>query len=83
VLGASWVLFTIALVAILLSLVTSQIALRTVIRDIDTDVAFTANPGGRAATLTKVLNFLSLLALVSGLALLALFAWLNLVPQAT
>lgn len=81
ILGASWGLLTAALIAILVSLVTSQVALRRVIRDIDAEKDLGSNPGGRAATWTKILNFLALFALVLGLAALALFAWANLVPQ--
>lgn len=78
IVAAAWVLLTLSLVAILVSLLTSQAALRKAIRDLDEGLDLGALPGGRHAAWTLYLNRAAGGALVLGLVSLAVFALTNL-----
>lgn len=76
-LGSSWVLLSLSLLAILISLLISQFALRRAIGQVDKGTIRTELPGGLLATLTVILNILAALALIAGVGSLAFFALAN------
>lgn len=74
----SWTLLTLSLLAILVSMLTSQHALRQAVREIDEETAHDVKrPGGSFATVTGYLNVASAIALVLGLVCLVVFALMN------
>jgi hypothetical protein len=74
---AAWVSLTIALVAVLWSLITSQAGLRKTIDDINHQRPIGDRPGGISARVTGLLNIISGTCLVIGLVAFAVFALVN------
>ena len=76
-LGYAWASLSLSLLAILISLLISQFALRRAIGQVDKGTIRTEHPGGLLATLTVILNILAALALIAGVGSLAFFALAN------
>jgi hypothetical protein len=77
-LGAAWVLFSLSLLLILVSFLTSQLALRKEIAWIDSGRPEGDNTSGNAGRRTVTLNCLAALALIAGVGCLLVFALYNL-----
>ncbi|GIU99471.1 MAG: hypothetical protein KatS3mg014_1087 [Actinomycetota bacterium] len=77
-LGAAWVLFSLSLLLILVSFLTSQLALRKEIAWIDSGRPEGDNTSGNAGRWTVILNCLAALALIAGVGCLVVFALYNL-----
>jgi hypothetical protein len=76
-LGWAWVLFALSLMLILISFLTSQHALRREMKVVSGERA-DSHPGGWLGPTTMGLNWLSALALVTGVVSLVVFAQYNL-----
>jgi hypothetical protein len=81
-LGSAWVFLGVSLLSTLISLLTSQYALRRSITQVDAmirkdETATRERPGGRLGAVTRTLNICSALALVVGIFFLAKFALAN------
>jgi hypothetical protein len=79
-LETSWSCLTASLAFILISMLSSQSALRKAIRQVDKESVPGERPGGGFAVVTTWLNGLSAVAFVVGVAFLAWFAIANLHP---
>jgi hypothetical protein len=76
-LAAAWASLTVSLTSILISMLTSQWALRKAIRQVDAGLEPDTKIGGFFSRLTIALNILSGLMFVAGVALLAWFSARN------
>ena len=76
-LGTSWFCLTLSLTCILVSMLSSQWALRKAIKQVDQGLLPVARAGGRFAVITEVLNIASAATLVIGVLLLAWFSISN------
>jgi hypothetical protein len=79
-LETSWSCLTASLALILISMLSSQLALRKAIDQVDTESVHGERPGGGFSVVTAWLNGLSAVAFVVGIAFLAWFAIANLHP---
>jgi hypothetical protein len=76
-LGTSWVCLTLSLTCILISMLSSQWALRKAIKQVDQGLVPAVRAGGGFAIMTEILNVLSATTLVIGVLLLAGFSISN------
>lgn len=76
-LGVSWASLSLCLLASLLSLITSRLALRKTIQQVDAGLVRLEAPGGRYSAATEALNIGAAALLVVGVCFLVGFAWMN------